>query len=109
MQKRSPPESKVTMRGSRPGIKGRISNLILLSFLGLFMVPAGSGLTAEEVPSLAIFPFVVEKTEDRARGAVCPICKGVYGAGDVAAGAPVALTRELYQKMVALGTFRVIP
>ncbi len=73
------------------------------------MVPVGSGLMAEEATSLALLPFVVEKTEDRARGAVCPICKGVYGSGEVAPGAPIVLTRELYQKMEALGTFRVIP
>jgi hypothetical protein len=83
--------------------------LTLLSFLSLFMVFPGSGSMAEETPSLAIFPFVVERGEDRARGAVCPVCKGIYGSGEVVAGAPIALTREIYQKMEALGTFRVIP
>jgi hypothetical protein len=64
---------------------------------------------AEEAPSLVVFPFVVEKVEDRARGAVCPVCKGIYGGGEVAAGSQNILTRELYHKMEALGTFRVVP
>ncbi len=97
------------MRGSHSGFNGRMWKLTLLSFLSLFMILPGSGSMAEETPSLAILSFVVEKAEDRARGAVCPVCKGIYGSGEVASGAPITLTRELYQRMEALGTFRVIP
>ena len=97
------------MRGSQCRFKGEISNLTLLSFLSFFMVLSGSGAMAEEAPSLVVFPFVVEKVEDRARGAVCPVCKGIYGGGEVAAGSQNILTRELYHKMEALGTFRVVP
>ena len=90
-------------------VKCRISNLILLSSLCMLIILMGSWLKAEEGPSLAIFPFVVERTDDPARGAVCPVCRGIYGGGEVAPGAQNILTRELYGKMEALGTFRVIP
>lgn len=90
-------------------VKGRIPNPIFLSFLCMLIILMGSWLKAEEKPSLAIFPFVVERADDPARGAVCPVCKGIYGGGEVAPGAQNILTRELYGKMEALGTFRVIP
>ena len=97
------------MRGSRSRFKGRTLNLILLSVQCLFMILTVNVAIAEETPSLAIVPFVVEKTDDPARGAVCPVCKGIYGSGEVAGAAPIVLTREIYQKMETLGTFRVIP
>jgi hypothetical protein len=91
------------------GVKGRIPNLIFLSFLCASIIFMGSRLKAQENPSLAIYPFVVERADDPARGAVCPVCKGIYGSGEIAPGAQNILTRELYGKMEALGAFRVIP
>ena len=96
------------MRASPSGFKG-LSRLIPLSILGFFMMLTGSGAMAEETPTLVIIPFVVEKTDDPARGAVCPVCKGIYGSGEVAPSSEMTLTRDLYQKVEALGTFRVIP
>jgi hypothetical protein len=90
-------------------VKSRIPNLLFFSSLCMLIVLMGSWSKAEEGPSVAIFPFVVERTDDPARGAVCPVCKGIYGGGEVAPGAQNILTRELYGKMEALGTFRVIP
>ena len=65
---------------------------------------------AETKPSLAILPFFVERVENPARGAVlCPLCKGVYQSGQVLPGSQNTLTRLLYQRMEALGTFKVLP
>jgi len=65
---------------------------------------------AETKPSLAILPFFVERVEDSARGAVlCPLCKGVRQSSQVLPGSQNILTRLLYQKMEALGTFKVLP
>ena len=97
------------MCGAHSGFKGRIPRLIFLSFLCVLIILAVSRLKAEGKPSLAIFPFVVERTDDPARGAVCPVCKGSYGGGEIVPGAQIILTRELYGKMEALGTFRIIP
>ena len=97
------------MCGNHSRVKGRIPNFIFLSFLCMLIILMGSWIKAEEKPSLAIFPFVVEKADDPTRGAVCPVCKGTYGGGKVVPGAQNILTRELYGKMEALGTFRVIP
>ncbi len=58
-----------------------VAPLVLLSILSM-----GSELRAEEKPSLAILPFFVERVEDPARGAVCPVCKGVHRSGEVVPG-----------------------
>ena len=97
------------MGRTRSRVKCRIPNLIFLSTLCMLIILMGSWLKAEEGPSLAILPFAVERVDDPARGAICPVCKGIYGGGEVAPGAQNILTRELYGKMEALGTFRVIP
>ena len=41
-------------------------------------------ISADQKPALAILPFFLERGEDPARGAVCPVCKGVYQRGDIA-------------------------
>jgi hypothetical protein len=65
---------------------------------------------AEQKPTLAILPFLVEKTEDPARGAVvCPFCKSVFRGGIDRPGAENTLTRLLYNKMEEMGTFLVLP
>jgi hypothetical protein len=66
-------------------------------------------IRADQKPALAILPFSVERGEDSGRGAICPVCKSVYQRGKVVPGSENTLTRLLYQKMEALGTFRIIP
>jgi hypothetical protein len=82
--------------------------LLLLFMLG--MIPAWSdSLMAETKPSLAIFPFFVERVKDTARGAVCPVCKGVYRPGDILPGSQKTLTRLLQEKMEAKDIFKILP
>ena len=65
---------------------------------------------AEQKPSLAILPFLIERVEDPSRGAVvCPLCKGVSRSGSIVAGAEHTVTQLLYEKMEALGTWEVLP
>ena len=64
---------------------------------------------AEMKSSLAIFPFLIEKVEDPARGAVCPVCRGVYRQGAVLHGSQQTLTRLLQEKIGAVGTFKILP
>jgi hypothetical protein len=52
--------------------------------------------------------FFVERVEDRARGAVCPVCKGIIQRGEIAFGSQNTLTRLLFQKMEDMGTFKVL-
>jgi len=83
---------------------------LLVSFfiLGVILVWSAP-LRAETKFSLAILPFLVERVEDRARGAVCPICRGLYGKGNVLSGSQIYLTRLLQEKMEAIGTFKLLP
>jgi hypothetical protein len=67
------------------------------------------GARPETKPSLAILPFFIERVEDPARGAVCPVCKRVYQQGDILPGSQNILTRMLQEKMEARGTFGVLP
>ena len=84
-------------------------------FILIMAILLGSNITwveqthAEEKPSLAILPFVVEKGEDPGRSAVCPLCKGVYRSGEILSGSQNVLTRVLYQKMEAMGRFKILP
>jgi hypothetical protein len=83
---------------------------LLVSFFMLGVILAWSApLRAETKFSLAILPFIIERVEDRTRGAVCPICGGLYGRGNVLAGSQLYLTRLLQEKMEATGTFRLLP
>ena len=63
---------------------------------------------AEMKPSLAILPFLIERGEDPGRGAICPICKRVYGRGEILSGSQNRMTRLLQQKMETLGIFKVL-
>ena len=63
---------------------------------------------AEMKPSLAILPFLIKRGEDPGRGAICPICKKVYGRGEILSGSQNRLTRLLQQKMETLGIFKVL-
>jgi TolB-like protein len=80
----------------------------ILLVLGIALIVISEG-RAEQKPSLAILPFFVEKKEDPGRGAICPICKGVYRKGEILPSAPVVLKRLLYPKMEALNIFDILP
>jgi hypothetical protein len=83
---------------------------LLVSFFILGVILAWSGPSRAETKfSLAVLPFIIERLEDRARGAVCPICGGLYGKGDILSGAQIYLTRLLQEKVEAMGTFRLLP
>jgi hypothetical protein len=64
---------------------------------------------AETKLDLAVLPFFYEKIQDASRGAVCPICKGIYRRGEILPGARNTLTRLLQGKMDTMGTFKVMP
>ncbi len=83
---------------------------LLVSFFMLGVILAWSApLKAEVKFSLAILPFFVERVEDRPRGAVCPICGGLYGRGEISSAAKLNLTRLLNGKMEAMGRFKLLP
>jgi hypothetical protein len=82
----------------------------LLLFLMSGMLFSGSvEVEAETKPTLAILPFLIERTDDPSRGAVCPVCQGVYKSGNILYGSQRTLTQLLQQKMDILETFRVLP
>lgn len=83
---------------------------LLLLFLMSGMLFLGSvEVEAETKPTLAILPFLIERIEDPSRGAVCPVCQGVYKPGNIVYGSQRTLTQLLQQKIDALETFRVLP
>lgn len=83
---------------------------LLVSFFMLGVILAWSvPLKAETKFSLAILPFIIERVEDRARGAVCPVCRALYGKGNVLSGSQIYLTRLLQEKMETMGTFKLLP
>jgi hypothetical protein len=89
--------------------RGRVKLILLLALILVLTLPWALEARAETKPSLAILPFFTEKVEDPGRGAVCPICKGVYRRGEILPGSPNTLTRLLFQKMEAIGTFKILP
>jgi len=82
--------------------------LILLFVLGMTFA-WGAPLRAETKPSLAILPFFIERVADPTRGAVCPVCRGVYRPGDILAGSRNTLTRLLLEKTEAMDKFAILP
>jgi hypothetical protein len=86
-------------------MRGFLIGLLICGCILNFRVDA----RAETKPSLAVLPFLVEKMEDPGRGAVCPICKGIYQRGEISPGSQNILTRFLYEKMEANGIFKIIP
>jgi TolB-like protein len=80
--------------------------LALVWGLAILRIPEAR---AEAKDSLAILPFLVERGEDPGRGAMCPLCKGVYRKGEILPGSQNTLTRLLYQKVETMGTFKVVP
>ena len=82
--------------------------LLMVFMLGMILAWSDP-LMADTKPSLAIFPFFIERVKDPARGAVCPICKGVYRQGTILGGSQNTLTRLLQEKIEASGTFKILP
>jgi hypothetical protein len=58
---------------------------------------------AEDRPSLAIIPFLVEPK------GICPLCKGVFQKGKISSGSEDILTRVLYEKIESKGIFKTVP
>jgi TolB-like protein len=85
-----------------------MKKLLLLVLVSGMILTTSIELKAETKPSLAVMPFFVERVEDRARGAVCPVCKGIIQRGEIAFGSQNTLTRLLFQKMEDMGTFKVL-
>jgi len=81
---------------------------LFMAFTLCLTIPWVREAEAEMKPSLAILPFVIERGEDPGRGAICPICKKVYGRGEILSGSQNKLTRLLQQKMEAPGIFKVL-
>jgi TolB-like protein len=86
-------------------MRGFLIGLLICGGILNFRVDA----RAETKPSLAVLPFLVERMDDPGRGAVCPICKGIYQRGEISPGSQNILTRFLYEKMEANGIFKIIP
>ena len=82
--------------------------LVSLFMLGVIL-GSSAPLRAETKFSLAIMPFIIERVEDRSRGAVCPVCGGLYGRGNISSGSQLYLTRILHEKMEAIETFKLLP
>ncbi len=82
--------------------------LIVLFMLGMIF-GWSAPLRAEAKPSMAILPFFIERVDDPARGAVCPVCKGIYRPGNILPGSRNSLTQLLQEKMEAMDTFNVLP
>jgi hypothetical protein len=95
--------SKFRFKKSKPFL-GFLSVMLFMLIISM-----GPELKAEEKPSLAILPFIVQKAEDPARGAVCSVCKGIHRSNEVVPGSQNILTQILYGKLEALGTFTVLP
>jgi hypothetical protein len=86
-----------------------VPRILLLPFVCMALFDEWSRAWAEEKPTLAVIPFFAEKIADPSRGAVCPICGGVYSRGNIPLGTRDILTRLLQQKMDSSSAFRVTP
>ncbi len=75
----------------------------------VLIAAAWSRAWPQQKPVLAIMPFFAEKIDDPARGAVCPVCGGVYGRGNIPLGTRGTLTKMIQQKMEPSTVFRIIP
>ncbi len=82
---------------------------LLLSFMSGMLLSWSVEVRADTRPSLAILPFLIERMDDPSRGAVCPVCKGVYKRGNILHGSQRSLAQLLQQKVDTLGTFKILP
>jgi len=82
---------------------------LLMFFMSGMLLSWSMEVRAETKPTLAILPFLVERIDDPSRGAVCPVCQGVYKRGNILSGSQRTLTQLLQQKMDTLETFKILP
>jgi hypothetical protein len=82
---------------------------LVLFFMSGMLLSWSMAVGAETKPTLAILPFLIERMEDPSRGAVCPVCRGVYKRGSILHSSQRTLAQLLQQKMDALGTFTILP
>ena len=82
---------------------------LLLFLMSGMLLSWSMEIRAETKPTLAILPFLVERIDDPSRGAVCPVCQGVYKRGNILSGSQRTLTQLLQQKMDTLETFKILP
>ena len=80
---------------------------LFLMWVLLLLQP--SGLMAEEIPTLAVYPFWAERGGDPEKGVLCPVCRGIHPRGELSPGAPHTLTQALYEKMERQASFKMIP
>jgi len=90
------------------GFYRAIVPLVVISLLLGFGIARVGEVRAGTKSALAILPFLIERGEDPGRGAICPICKRVYGRGEILLGSQNRLTRLLHQKMDAMRTFQLL-
>jgi hypothetical protein len=110
MRKRSHPKREDKMKDDPLQIKAVIRDLIALCFVvGVLFLPTGNESRGDEMPGLSILPVFAQRGTDPAKGAICPVCKRVQRAGEVAGSFTGILTQKLYERMEALGTFNVMP
>jgi hypothetical protein len=82
---------------------------LLLFFMSGMLLSGSVEVEAETKPTLAILPFLIERIEGPSRGAICPVCQGVYKRGNILYGSQRTLTQLLQQKMDAHGMFKILP
>jgi len=97
--------------GKEKSIQRRVDmkKFLVFFFMSGMLFPWSMEVRAETKPTLAILPFWAERMNDPTRGAVCPVCGGVYKRGNVPYGSQHTLTQLLQQKMEALETFKILP
>ena len=82
---------------------------LLLFLMSGMLLSWSMELRAETKPTLAILPFLSERIDDPSRGAVCPVCGGVYKRGNILYGSQHTLAQLLQQKMDTLEMFKIVP
>jgi hypothetical protein len=82
---------------------------LLLFFISGMLLFWSVEVGAETKPTLAILPFLIERTDDPSRGALCPVCGGVYKSGNILPNSQRTLAQLLQHKMETLGKFRILP
>jgi len=70
---------------------------LLMFFISGVLLSWSMEVRAETKPTLAILPFLIERMEDPSRGAVCPVCRGVYKRGDIQNSSFGKSGRSLFQ------------
>jgi len=93
------------------GIQRRVGmrGFLLLFLMSGMLLSWSMEVRAGEKPTLAILPFLIERVDDPSRGAVCPLCGGVYKRGNILYGSQHTLAQLFQQKMETLDTFKILP